>query len=356
MLALLFLPEALFAGAWHHSSSLTLGLEYDSNPRLRSEGAEGSWSAAVLPAYALMWLDERDTVQAEVAGRFERSSSNQVSDRNDPVVKLAWQRRNPRGMFGLSGTYEQAATREVELEESGSNTDGTRGSSVLGLNWQHALTERLLFDASANYRMVEYKRTNLVDYSEQGGAMTLTRILSPHKKAFLRLSAANYEPKHIGDSAQSYVGVVGVSYSLSERFTWMAEGGATLRKQHEDQTGWQGNSSVSYRYERLSLSLQGGREITASGTGGFVEADQLRGTLGYLLDEKTSLSMDASWRKVDGDSSSTLYRVGTAVSRQISLSWKTRLSYEYRHYEASREGNAAGNIVMLTLKYNYSTF
>lgn len=332
-------------------------LEYDSNPRLRSEGGEGSWSTTARPAYALMWLDERDAVQAEVSGRFERSTSTHVSDRNDPVVKLGWQRRNPRGMFGLSGTYEQAATREVELEESGLNqTDGTRASGVLGANWQHALTEQLLFDINTNYRMVEYRRANLIDYSEQGGAMTLTRIMNPHTRTFLRLSAANYEPKYTGNSAQSYVGVIGISHSLSERLNWTAEGGATLRKEDTDQTGWQGSTSINYLYERVSLSFLGGREITASGAGGFVEADQLRGSWSYLLDEKTAFSMDASWRKVNGNAPTTLYRFGAAVSRHLSLAWQARFSYEYRHYEASRIGNATGNMVMFTLKYNYSTF
>lgn len=359
MLGLALQTGHALAAAWGNSASVSLGAEYDSNPGMQSGGGEGAWFGTVLPRYSVWWLDQRDTVQLELAAHLERTTRSNIADRNDPAATLSWRRLNPQGSFGLSGTYEEAATRVVELEESGIRSiDGTRTSSLVAADWQQYIHENLRFDLASSYRMVEYDRSALHDYSEQKGMLALVRVVSPRTSTSLRASATNYEPKRGGPSAQSYVGSAGWSHILGERLSLVLEGGVSLVDAASSRAGWQGNASIDYRGERSSFSIRAGRDVTTSGAGGFAEADQVRTSFEYSLSEKTVLSTDLSWREMHryGAPSTTLYRAGAGIRSQLSPAWVARLSYEFRHYDADQAKAASGSLVALGLKYSYSSF
>src|SRR5690625_3045697 len=240
---LMLVSPRLFAGSWEISASIDIGTEYDSNPELRKHDEKGAWFGSVIPRYSLVWLDQRETVQLDLAAHLERTTRGHVTVRNDPAATLSWQHLNPMSAFSLSGTYEEAATRVVELEESGLRAlDGTRSTSSLAADWTQQLSERLKFDAEVSHRLIKYDRGHLQDYSEQKGSFALIRQIDPRVSASLRASATNYEPRQDGFSAQSYAGLAAVSYRFSERLDFSLEGGASFVEGESNHTGWQGST------------------------------------------------------------------------------------------------------------------
>ena len=126
-------------------------------------------------------------------------------------------------------------------------------------------------------------------------------------------------------------------------------------------TGWQGSFALRYLGPRYDASFDIGRSIAASGEGGYVESDQIKGTLGYAIDERTRSGLDASWQDNKGIAPNTMQQFGAWASHELSPFWNARLYY--RHKQRQQNGllrttqtDASGDVLGLTFIYTHPDF
>ena len=110
---------------------------------------------------------------------------------------------------------------------------------------------------------------------------------------------------------------------------------------------------MQYTGERFDAIVDAGRSTVASGDGGFVEADNLKGTFSYAIDEIRRTGFDASWQDTKGQTPNTLLNYSAWISQELSPFWIARLSFTYKERQQDGLPDASANIVGMTLIYSY---
>ncbi len=347
------------AGGWQQSISLPATLEYDTNPTLVPTGKTEIWRARLAPAYSLTGAYGVDEYKAGLGLMIERPSDRAVSSaRQDPNLSLGWRRQTETGEFGLTAKYDRASTRSSTLEETGSVVrDGTRTTKSLLGNWRSAISERSSLAADAQRTSVGYDSGTLTGYNNLSAGLTYTYAWSARAEPFLRVSASRYEPDSaLVSSSNHYTALGGVKIKSSENLEWTAQAGMSRVSGRTSDTGWLGSFVMRYLGERSDYSLDIGRSISPSGQGGFIEADQIKGTWAYAVDPLTRAGLEASVRKSKGATPNTIQQVGGWVSHELSPLWSSRLFYLHKLRQQTGQSDASGNVLGVTLVYSHPDF
>lgn len=340
--------------------SVSFGAEYDSNPALMTSNEEGVWRAKITPSYSLIGTYGADEYKARLSLNLERSSNATLSaNREDPSLLLDWRRQTETGEFGLAAKYEEVSTRVTELSESGLiSADGTRAAKSLAGNWRSALSERSTLAADAEYKDVSYDGGAYTDYSNLAGGVTYSYLLSERAEPFLRAAASHYEPDgSLGSSSDYYSIVAGLKWKATERLDWSVQAGANRVTGQTEDNGWQGNFALNYEITpRANMAMEMGRYVSPSGEGGFAESDQVKGSWGYAISERTRSGIEAYWRDYKGATPSTIYQLGAWVSHELSPFWNARFSYQHKQREQDGLPNASANLLGVTFVYTHPDF
>ena len=98
-----------YAATWQPAIALPSTVEYDSNPVLLTSGEKGVTRTIIAPDLNLVGTSGRDELQFGLGVNVVRSSDTDiVSDREDPRLKLGWQRETETGGFGLTASMKRA--------------------------------------------------------------------------------------------------------------------------------------------------------------------------------------------------------------------------------------------------------
>lgn len=347
------------ADQWHHSVSLPMTLEHDSNLSMSATNPQGVSRTILLPGYNLTATYGVDEYKLGLGLRVERSSDQAISrNREDPNLSFGWQRQTETGGFGLVAKYSQVSTRMSELEQTGLIVrDGTSTSQSLGGNWRTALSERNSLAADAEVKTVAYDGGTLTDFTNTTAGVTYSHAWSERIEPFARLTASRYEPSRATLPSSNNTSVLGgVKWKASENMEWTAQAGISKVSGQTSVTGWQGSFVMRYVAPRYDASFDIGRSISASGVGGFVEADQIKGGLGYALDELTRTGLDASWQRSRGLTPNTMQQFGAWASRELSPFWNARLYYQHKQRQQNGLSDASGNVFGASLVYSHPDF
>ena len=105
-----------------------------------------------------------------------RSSDRNILDnREDPRVRLGWQRDYDKGRYGLVGTYVESSTLSSAVLETGVvTTDGTQKLYTLTGNWSRQLSERGLLENETSYDDASYDVSTLIGYKEYANRLSYT--------------------------------------------------------------------------------------------------------------------------------------------------------------------------------------
>lgn len=350
----------VMADELQQSVSVFLGTEYDSSPALMTSDEEGVWRAKIMPSYNLIGTYGADEYKARLTLNLERSSDATLSaNREDPSLLLGWKRQTETGEFGLSAKYEEVSTRITELSESGLlSADGTRINKSLAGNWRTALSERSDLLADVEYKDVSYDGGAYIDYANLAGGVTYSYALSERAEPFVRGAVSHYEPDgSLGVSSDYYSIVAGLKWKATERLNWSVQAGANRVSGQTEDNGWQGNFALNYDITpRANMTMEMGRYVSPSGDGGFAESDQLKGTWGYAISERTRSGIEAYWRDYQGATPSTLYQLGAWVSHELSPFWNARLAYQYKQREQDGLPSASANQLGVSFVYTHPDF
>ncbi|MHC8339824.1 hypothetical protein [Pseudomonas sp. HLT2-19-2] len=346
-----------YAATWKSAIAVPSTVEYDSNPTLLTNGEKGVTRTIIAPDYSLVGTSGQDEFQFGLGVNVVRSSDTSiVSDREDPRLKLGWQRETETGAFGLTARYEESSTLSSTVQETGVVApDGTQKRTSLAGNWRTALSERSTLLNEIEYSHVTYDIDSLTNYDELSNRLSYTYAWSERVELFTRFGARRYEPDEGSGvaSSNSYTPDIGMNYQISERLRGSVYVGANQVSGTDSGPSGQGGFTLYYTGDRVDTSIDAGRTTLASGDGGFVEVDSLRGTWSYSIDETRRTGFDASWQDAKGQTANTLRNYSAWFSQELSPFWIARLSYTYKQRQQDGLPDASANVVGLTVTYSY---
>ena len=351
--------KAALAAAFTQSAALPMTLEHDSNPTLTTIGNKGVTRAIFTPSYNLTTTYGVDEYKLNMGLSVERSSDQQISaNRENPNLSFDWQRQAETTGYGLTAKYDEASTRFAELQEAGLiQADGKRKTSSVRGNWSKSLSERNTLAAEAEYKNVVYEGGTLTDYANTSAGFTYNHTWSDFVESFLRAGASHFEPSRTTTLSSNNVNVMGgIKWMLLGNLDWTVQAGPSRTTGQTRNIGWQGSSVLHYLGQRYDASLNVGRSVSASGEGGYSEADHVKGAWGYAIDEKTRTGLEATWQKNRSLNPNTLQQFSAWISRELSPSWNTRLSYQYKQLKQDVLGDATANVLGVTLVYSLPNF
>ncbi|MCU1761121.1 hypothetical protein NTD84_15535 [Pseudomonas sp. 14P_8.1_Bac3] len=349
-----------YAATWSSSVSVPSTVEYDSNPTLLSRNEKGVTRYIIAPNLNLVGTSGPDEYQVGLGVNVVRSSdTNIVSNREDPRLKFGWQRETETGAFGLTARYEESSTLSSTVQDTGVvSPDATQTLYGLAGNWRTALSERSTLLNETEFNHVTYDINSLTDYDELSNRLSYTYAWSDRMELFTRLGLKRYEPdtgstgSTVG-SSNSYTPDIGMNYQFSDRFRGSVYVGANEISGTNSGPSAQGGLTLNYSGDRVEASIDAGRTTLASGDGGFVEVDSVRGSWSYLVDETRRTGIDASWQDTKGQTPNTLNNYSAWFDQELSPFWIARLSYTYKQRQQVGLPDATANVVGLTLTYSY---
>lgn len=353
------------AVGWEAAVALPMTVEHDTNPQLDSQNKSAVTRTIVAPDYNLLGVSDTDQWQFGFGLHLERSSDQSVSlDREDPKLRLGWQRETETGNFGLLAKYDESSSLTTGLEETGTQTlkDGTRTTQALAGNWSTAMTERNTLATDTEYRIVTFDDDSQTDFDDLSAGVTWSHALNERLEPFVRLAVTRYEPKgggtgqNLAESSNSYSPAVGVKFEMSEQFQGTLRAGGNKVSNGSGGLNWQGGMDVRYVGERFEVAVDAGRSTVVSSEGGFTEVKQLRTSFSYAVDELTRAGLDASWQDNKGEQPNTMEQYSAWASRELSPFWIARFSYTYKQRQEDNLASARADIIGLSLIYSHPDF
>ena len=349
------------AGEWHQSVSLPTSLEYDSNLPLSATNKKGVSRLIVVPTYDLVGTFGVDEFKAGLGLNIERSSDQITSmNREDPKFLLGWRRLTETGEFGLITRYEEASTRASELLETGLVVnDSTRKTKSLAGNWRTAISELSTLTTDAEYKAVAYDAGTLTNFNNLSAGITWGYAWSERIEPFVRFAVSHYDPEKKTATvvaSDNYTVTGGVKLKTSEQMEWTVQGGSNTVSAGATNTSWQGSFAMQYLADRYDVAFNMGRSVSASGEGGFVESDLIKGTLGYVINERSRAGVGATWQDNKGAIPNTMQLLDASVSHELSPFWSARLYYQHKLRSQNGQPDASGDLLGLTFVYSHPDF
>jgi hypothetical protein len=352
--------------------SLPLSVDFDTNPTMASRNRSSVWKYGASPRIDLQLEDGLNKWSTDGTLRIVRSSDKKlVIDREDPVINMKWQRELERGAISVLGHYDEMSSRDAQLDDTGDLVvkEATRSSRSLGVNWSRLMTERLTLALGGNYTDTRYSKSTQVNQTNQSVNASLGYAWSEFLHPSVQFGVSHQMPDK-GVASKLYTTGLGLDWIVSERMSVNLHGG--LRKIVSEgngvvaagQTGasgmgWNADSSVKYALERSSYILNLSRSTEPSGTGGFKEKDQIKGSMTYDISDISKFGVDLSLRRIfsgnpsNGGGSKNANEnslMSVWVTRTLSRNWSAKLQAQTKDTKNSGV-ESRGNVIGISLTY-----
>lgn len=348
----------LLAGDWHQSVSVPVTYETDSNPTFVPSNSTTLRRTRIVPDYKLTGKFSEQEFWTNLALHVERSSDKNISlPRQDPSLQLGWRQTTQTGEFGLVAKYQEASTRESELQETGVIVrDGTRKTQSLGGNWRTSMSERSSLAANVDYTTVSYDGGTQTGNRNTSLSVNYTHVWSERIEPFLRLSTTHYVPTSSTLAATNNATLTGgAQIKASDNMDWTVQASTSRISGTTSSNPWQGSIALRHMSERHTTSFELGRSVSAgaSGANGFVESDRAKGSWTYTVDARTHTGVDASRMSTKSLVPNVMSQVGAWVNHELSPYWNARLSYQYTQREQPGLAAVSSGLLGLSLIYTH---
>jgi len=349
----------LYADTYQQGINMTAGAEYDSNPSLAKDHEKSVWRGLFTPDYQLQWQRDENEVLATADLRIERSSDTSLSkNREDPSLSLEWIGTNPRGEARVKGSYDETDTRVTEFEDTGEvRPDATRTRWYLESGLNRALSERTQVGVELGYQDLSYNDATFTDYTNADLGLNFTYLLSETVSPLIQLGASRYDPEESATenrttqgTSESYSFATGAEWKLNEFLESTIKAGIVHIDEENNDTNWSGSVGLKYYGERLEAALDVERSTSASGSGGYAEADSAIVNLTYNYSQVTSLGGSINWRDNRSGSEIEAANASLWAERELNEFWSIRTSWQFRRQDSNHSGEA--HVLLLSVRYN----
>ncbi len=356
LLCLVFFSGQTLASSWQQSGTARITTEVDTNPTMSPIYPVGIWRTIFSPAYTLQKIGDVNELSAGLSAQIARASNRTLSqDRNDPSSFLEWRRKSGTGELGLTAKYDEVTTRVAEFDNTDLGyTDGTRSSRTLSGNWSNALTERSTLALNGAYNDVTYQGGAYIDYVTRSGSMNLNYALSERGSPFIKMSYKDTKPTGSNTLTRFASALVGWNWKIADYLDASLQAGKS--KTSGTKLSKQAGAEVKYTGQRSSLVLNGDRQVSASGLGGFAVVDQLKGSWSYALGEYSSIGMNSTWSRSQSTIETTNRTSGIWLELDLNSYCSMRAYYQHRISERGEVGAANSDILGYSLVFSQADF
>jgi hypothetical protein len=363
-----------FAAEWSATPSLSTKGVYNSN-LLLSTGKNEVWGYWITPAVKFKGATEVLEVEGETRADFVQYFGDQNREFTNVFFPLRTSYRADRHALAFEGGYTRDNTLMGELLTTGLVLAFTqRNVWTANPSWKMGLTERLSWQTGYHFTDTTYQdatRLGLADYQVHGGTTgptyNLTEVDQLHltgEYTFVRIPDRGLDNTYYG--AQG-----GWTHDFGDGLIGSAAGGGRFIKSNQDIPGagtftsdqvvWVYNASLSKRFERTTVQVNGVRMINPSGFGLLLQTDRVGATLAHNVTETLTLTLSGGLYFVSGIASTPLSRqlqstrlinVSPSLSWKFADRWEMDVAYTYtdRSIDATDQQHASHS-TYLALRY-----
>jgi hypothetical protein len=288
---------AALAAEWLVEPIVAVGSVYDDNISLIPGNPESTSGYVVAAQLEVERRTELSTTKMRAAAGVTDYRRENIEDKNEQRAFLDWQRRtSERGTLGLGAEYRRDAlfATVIVADDTGdprdtdvaltSDTRVRRNYRVLRPSWNWLLTERSALRIGYRWTDADFSdadATSLVDYTDNVLSATYTREISPRDNFNVTGNLGHYQPDASDAKSSTQQLLAGITRKFTEQLSGSFAGGLSRTRQHDagnsdTSSGFVFNASVRQRSDFGSLEGFISRDVTPSGIGRTVRADQVR--------------------------------------------------------------------------------
>lgn len=366
--------DVALAAEWSATPSLSTRGVYNSN-LLLSTGNNEVWGYWVTPAVKFKGATEVLEVEGETRADFVQYFGDQNREFTNVYFPLRTSYRADWHTLAFEGGFTRDNTLMRELLSTGLVLAFTQRSMwTANPSWKVGITDRLSWRSGYHFTDTTYQdgaRLGLVDYQVHGGTTgptynltELDQVQLTGEYTFVRMPSIGLENTYYG--AQG-----GWTHDFGDQLIGSVAGGGRFVKSNQDVPGagtlttdevvWVYNASLSKRFERTTVQVDGVRMINPSGFGRLLQTDRVGATLVHNVTETLTLTLDGGLYFVSGIASNLpgrqmqntrLFSVSPRVSWKFADSWALDVAYTYaeRSVDAIDQQNAAHSTYLM-LRY-----
>ncbi len=342
------------AGEWAAEPWISVKGEYNSN-LLIAEGPNEVWGYWVSPGVKFKGSTERLEVAGTVRADFVHYYGNQDRGLTNLFFPLSATYRTEHDTLSFDGGLTRDNTLMGELQKTGLVLTFTqRNLWTANPTWTRTLTEKLSWQAGYQFANASYEnglQLGLVDYQTQGGTTGLSYQLSERDQLQGTAHYVYFSVPDLNQHAYYYGFQLGATHAFSDTLTGSVSagprfvtssqtGGGTTLTDHE--TVWVFNANLRKQFDRMTVLLDGSRDINPSGFGLLIETNRVGLTVIRDLTETLTFSVTGQAYYVSAVATPALVTpfgdtrfisVNPKLSWRMSDWWSLDMSYTYSDRE-----------------------
>ncbi len=364
---------------------------YESNLFMQPTPRQGNWISTLSPALNFGLRHETGELNSTLTWNQLLYNNQSELDRAEQLFSSRYQHQFQRFNWSLGGGYNNQSSLNSETTPAGIlSTQVTSKNISLSPSVSYTLDELNTLSVNYAYSKATYSKTTanifLSDYTNQQVSSSLSHVYSQRDSYNVSISGTLYEtqPQFViipRQTTYNYVTQLGWQHRFSEQLSTSLSGGinysqfestqqipaffsgiqfvpASTVTTQQNNFGMVFSASITKSFERSSISFSGSQNQSPSAVGTQTQ-QQLSINTSYMIDDRWSSALSASYNKSDitGQSNSSFNR--TYYSLNPNINWKCSpeinlgLSYTYRQQEFlnSNTQSSLGNTVQLNFSY-----
>ena len=343
----------------------TTSVAHDSNPALDSR-KKSVWIYSLAPRVLLDYTGELNSFYLDAALLVQRHSNEEIlTDREDPTLRLGWDRTYESGMYGLYANYYESSTRAEELRTAGvfssiANVENTQRVRLFGAKWEHKIAPRWGVFTSGEYsEQVSSGGVALIDFTSIDVSSKLNYEYTERLDTYLQVGFAQIRPDQTFNDTDLTRLALGADYQLSEAIRVSSRAGTYHLSGRQSDTDWEAGIQARYDVGRMGYVAELNRELGVAAIGGFQKSDTFRLGWFYDISEFDKLNVDYTLVKFKQDAQvgllkSEAQQISAYYDRILRGNWRGQANITFK--ENKTDSRNDGNIVGVSLIYDGLSF
>ena len=359
--------EGIKPAGFSNKIIFTTSVVHDSNPALDDSRKRSVWVYSLIPRLLLDYTGEVNSLYLDGSLLIQRHSNEQIlTDREDPTLRLGWDRTYESGLFGLYTNYFESSTRSEELRTAGvfsgnAGNDNTQRVRQYGARWEHKIAPRWSLLTNAEYSKEDFSGgAALIDFTSVDARSKLNYEYTERLDTYLQIGFAQIRPDQIFKDTDLTRLALGADYQISEALKVSSRAGAYHLSGRQSDTDWEAGIQARYEAGRMAYEAELNRELTESSIAAFQKSDTFRLSWFYDISEFDKLNVNYTLVKFKQDAQVNLLKsetqeISAYYDRILRGNWRGQANVSFREQE--RTGNRSnGNIVGVSLIYDGLSF
>ena len=359
--------EGLKPAGFSNKIIFTTSVAHDSNPALDDSRKRSTWIYSFIPQLLLDYTGEVNSYYLDAALLVQRHSNEQIlADREDPSLRLGWDRTYESGMFGLYANYSESSSRGEELRTAGvfsgnSGIENTHRVRQYGARWEHMIAPRWSLSTNGEYSKESFSGGGvaLIDFTSLDIRSKLNYAYTERLDTYLQVGFAQIRPDQTFRDTDLTRLALGADYQLSEALKVSSRAGIYHLSGRQSDTDWEAGVQARYVAGQMGYVAELNRELGTASIGGFQKSDTFR--LGWLYDinEFNKLNVNYAFVKFKQDAQVGLLKsetqeISAFYDRILPGNWRGQANITFRENKIDSRNH--GNIVGVSLIYDGLSF